>query len=344
MNRQFPALSGLAILLIVINHTIEMGTNVPVEHGFAPLEGSVRLVLGIIQGLGVFAVPTFLFISGTFVTYAARGEPPRLTGKFLLRSLGHIWWPYLIWSVVFYGVVLLQFGERYTPFGYLKNLLVGYPYHFVPLLLLFYVLSPLLIRLGRGRALWLLLPIGVYQLILMGVVKASLFPELRPFIVPPGLGRTLADWAVFFPLGLVYGLNMSSMAPRLRKWKHTLAAATILFFVLGVLHYNRILSLPPAGVLAALAFVLLLPSLDRGAIPFVARLEEVGKHSYGLYLTHLLVLNLSLLAIGVVAPVLFGFQVPLLLPLFLVALFVPLLLMRGPARRLLGRGYRYLLG
>ena len=90
MNRQFPALSGLAMLLIVLNHTIEMGTSVPVQVGYPPVEGAMRTVLSLLQGLGVFAVPTFLFISGTFVAYAARGEPPKLTGKFLKNSLSHI--------------------------------------------------------------------------------------------------------------------------------------------------------------------------------------------------------------------------------------------------------------
>ena len=153
MNRQFPALSGVAMLLIVLNHTIQMGTTVPMDYGFAPVEGPAKVLLHILQGFGVFAVPTFLFISGTFVSYAARGRPPSLSARFVSRGLAHLLPPYLFWSAVFYLVVMLQFDQAYSPAGYVKNVLVGYPYHFIPLLLLFYLLAPILVRVGRSH--WL---------------------------------------------------------------------------------------------------------------------------------------------------------------------------------------------
>ena len=74
MNRQFAALSGVAMLLIVLNHTIEMGTKVPLSYGFPAVAGPLRVALSVLQGLGVFAVPTFLFISGAFIAYAARAS------------------------------------------------------------------------------------------------------------------------------------------------------------------------------------------------------------------------------------------------------------------------------
>lgn len=332
------------MILIVLNHTIEMGTKVPVSHGFPAIDGPVRIVLNLLQGLGVFAVPTFLFISGAFVSYAARGEPPRLTFKFLSGSLGHIAWPYLLWSALFYVVVLLQFGERYTTQGYLKNILVGYPFHFIPLLLLFYILSPLLVYLCRRHEFIVIGCILAGQLFLLTLLHTSILPRSMTVLVPPVVGRTLADWAVYFPLGLVYGLYMKTALPRLHRTRLLMAAATIVLFVLGALHWTRIIRLPMAGYLSPLPLVLLLPVIERRSIPMVDLLERVGKRSYGLYLTHLLVLDLTLLALATFVPAVFAYQLALLPVLFLVALQLPLLLMNALARSRARVIYRYILG
>ena len=344
MNRQFTALSGVAMLLIVLNHTIVMGAGVPVSYGFPAIQGGVRVVLSLLQSLGVFAVPIFLFISGAFVSYAARGEPPRLSARFLIGGLSHIWWPYLFWSLIFYAVVFLQFGQRYSLLGYGKNLLVGYPFHFVPLLLLFYALSPVLVKLGRSHSLLLIAAIGLGQLLLMTLVHAGLFPERMRVLVPPVIGRNLAIWAVYFPLGLLYGLHMRAMLPVLKKARAWLVLLTVVFFIVGVLHYSGVVDLPLAGFLPPLPFVLLLPVIDRGSIPLVNVLEAIGKRSYGLYLTHLLVLDLTLWAIGVFGIGLFNYRLALLPLLFPFAVRVPLTLMdvltRSPVRPI----YRYLMG
>jgi len=348
MNRQFPALSGLAMVLIVLNHTIEMGTSVPVQVGFPPLAEPVRVLLSLLQGLGVFAVPTFLFISGTFVAYAARGEPPALTGKFLKNSLSHILWPYLLWSLVFYALVLVQFDERYGPLGIVKNLLTGYPFHYVPLLVLYYLLAPLLVRLGRRWGWLVLAAIGLGQLFLINVLHPGALgftlPSQAQALVPPVIGRTLADWAIYFPLGLVYGLNAKRLLPALQRLKWAFAGGVVLFFVLGFLHFNSIITLPLASYLAPLSFVLLAPSIQRNWIPGARRLETVGKRSYGLYLTHLIVLDLTLWGIQALAPGLFRFQLLLLPLLFVVALFTPLLAMDGLAHSPRRTVYRYVFG
>jgi surface polysaccharide O-acyltransferase-like enzyme len=332
------------MLLIVLNHTIEMGTNMPRSYGIPPVEGTARIALSLLQALGVFAVPVFLFISGTFVCYAARGEPPRLTSRFLIGSLGHILWPYLLWSGVFYLVVFLQSGESYTLRGYVKNLLVGYPFHFIPLLMLFYLLSPLLVRIGRRRGSTLIAVLAAYQILLLALLHTSLLPGWMKVLVPPALGRVLSDWAVYFPLGLVYGLHMKAMLPRLRRARWLLAAAAVVAFILGFLHFNRVVDLPLAGYLAQPAFVMLLPVFDRGSIPLVGRLEAIGKRSYGLYLTHLLVLDLALWGIGAFMPALFTWRLSLLPFLLAIGLCLPLLAMsalaRSPARAI----YRYLFG
>jgi len=332
------------MLLIVLNHTIEMGTKVPVESGFPPVAGGLLVVLNQLKNLGVFGVPVFLFISGAFTSYAAKGTPPKLTARFLFAVLSRICCPYVLWSAAFYSVIFLQFGEKYTPQGYIKNLLVGYPFHFIPLLLFFYLVSPLLVRLGRRHGLSLVVGFGAYQLLLLGVLRTTALPQQSKILVPPVLGGTLALWAIYFPLGLVYGLHKGAMLPCLQKAKVLSALSAAVLFVLGVLDSTRILDLPLAISLAPIAFVMILPVIDRQSIPLVEALETIGKRSYGLYLTQLLVLDLTLLAAGTFVPWLLGYSVALFPLLFMSAIAVPLLVMQGLARSPARAVHRYVFG
>ena len=80
------------------------------------------------------------------------------------------------------------------------------------------------------------------------------------------------------------------------------------------------------------------------SIPLVRLLERIGKRSYGLYLTHLIVLDLTLLCIGTLWPMLFKYQLALLPLLFLIALAIPMFLMQQLAASRLRSIYRYVLG
>src|SRR4030095_12470672 len=102
MNRQYGALSGLAILLIVMNHAIHFGVMV------YPVGGGWVYALSLLESLGVFAVPAFLFISGGFVSYSAA----QLSLAFIKGSVSRILWPYIIWSIAFFALEFLVTGVR----------------------------------------------------------------------------------------------------------------------------------------------------------------------------------------------------------------------------------------
>ncbi len=349
MNRQFGALSGLAILLIVINHAIDLALNAPLNVGYAPVSGWEKYLLTSIQALGVFAVPTFLFISGSFVAYAAQGNPPRYTRKFMISSLRHILLPYLVWSLMFYLFVYLLRGEQYSAPGYLKNLLVGYPFHFVPLLVFYYVLSPFLARLGRSLSgLVLLILIGIYQLILLNLLNPGLlgfsFPSGFNWLAVPVLRTTLADWGIYFPLGLYYGLNARRIQPWLMKFRWLFASLTVLLYVLGLLNAFSVVNAPLARFLCPVTLIGTLPVVKRESIPALRFLERVGRRTYGVYLTHLILLNLLLALLFWLLPEVFQFAILVSLAFFLAGSFLPLLLMEFTARSPAKPAYRYLFG
>ena len=202
MMRQLGAFSGLAMVLIVLNHAIHIGIESTALYGAEPVTGWGRYLLTGLQALGVFAVPVFLFVSGSFAAYAARARRTAgISYHFVWAALRHILIPYLIWSLIFYAAVYFLRGEQYAPLQYVKNLLVGYPYHFIPLLTFFYLLAPILLWLNQ-RVSWLsVLLVGVYQLFLLNVREPGLlgfaFPEAAGLLTPPILFNTMADWGVY---------------------------------------------------------------------------------------------------------------------------------------------------
>jgi peptidoglycan/LPS O-acetylase OafA/YrhL len=344
MNRQFTALRGVAMLIVVLSHTIDMGTQALLKSGSQAMTPTTQGILGVLRTLGYLAVPIFLFIAGTFVAYAARGEPPRLTWKFLRKGLSHVWWPYVVWSAVFYLVLLVQFRETYTAFGYVKNLIVGYPYNFVPLLLLMYFLSPLLVAVAKRHGWLVIIAVGGYQLLLLCLMRAEALSMTRiTFLIPKIFGKTLTQWGVFFPLGIVYTLHMRTMLPYLDRLKWVLTAAATTLFFLGAINWN-VIQLPVAAYFLPGPVVLLLPLIRRDQIPLVNWLETVGKRSYGLYLIHIIVLDLALAAAGAFAGWTFRYPIALLPCIYAVTLSIPLFLMerieRSPARTI----SKYVLG
>ena len=348
MNRQFGALSGLAIVLVVLNHSIHMVTTIPPALGYPPAQGWPHYLLLALEQLGIFAVPTFLFISGGFAVYYAQSSTLRQGYKAVWSRMQRILWPYLIWSVAFYILIYVQLGQRHTLLEYVKDLLVGYPFNFVPLLVFFLALSPLLVRIAKRHGFLLVAGIGLYQLLLIDLANPMTLrvalPGWMQAFVPRVVGTTLADWAIFFPLGIVYGLNARRISAGLSRAIVPLAITVAALFALHLLDQAGAIQFPLAKYLAPLAFVALIPSIKRDAIPLAPWWEWVGAMSYGLYLTNLIAADVVLWAVQVWLPS--AFYHPLLLApvVFALALAIPLALMRGLSRLPARAAYRYVFG
>lgn len=362
IGRQFGALSGVAMTLVVLNHAITLGLAGPGLAGEPPPAGVWAGLLTILQQLGiVFAVPTFFFISGCFAAYASQSGSLAQTYRTTFSRLRGILLPYLLWSVVFYALLAAQqlsghpypWLQSYSLPDHVKHLIVGYPYHFVPLLVFWYLLSPLLaradtVRHGRRYGVWILLAIAAYQVALLDLHYPAMFGAQLPaslrVLIPPVIGRPLADWAIWFPLGLIYSLNARSAAARLRRVAWALLAATVALFIVVCLHELGFIRFPLARILCPLAFVGLLPLIPRSAIPLAGAFEWIGKRSYGFYLTHLVAINLAIMLLMAVAPAMLAAQAVIQPLLFAVGMGGPALLMAGAARLPVRAAWRYVFG
>jgi peptidoglycan/LPS O-acetylase OafA/YrhL len=349
MNRQIGAINGLAIVLVVLNHSIHMSTTMPQALGYPAVTGAWNILLILLQILGTYAVPTFLFGSGSFVVYVAQSGTLSQSYRALLVRLRHIFWPYLFWSSVFYLVVFVQWGEYYSILGYIKNLLVGYPFNYVPLLVLYYMLAPLLVRLGKRHSMAMVVAIGVYQLILINLLNSNAlgfkFPDWMQILVPRVVSTTLAKWAIYFPLGIAYSLNSKKLMPILRKVRWELVALAVILLVLYILNEANILRVPLAGEIAALPIICLLPLIKRDSIPLLKPLEWIGRMSFGLYLSNLIVADVFIWLMEGLMPGLLAYQILLEPLVFIATLSIPLIIMWGMSQLPPIRGaYHYVFG
>lgn len=348
MNRQLLALRGLAIFLVVLNHTIKLGIWHSENYSASHIDGAWGLTLLIFVQLGIFAVPIFMFISGAFMAYTAQGSNLQSSFKIALAGIKIMIWPYIIWSVLFYIVSYLLLGDSTTLLGYIKDLLVGYPNNFIPLLIFFYLVSPILIRFANRSGFLLILLFGLYQIFLLNVAFPGIlgfrFPEWASYFTPPVLRNTLATWGIYLPLGLVYGLHAQKIRPVLLKYDWVVGVAAILLFTVSV--FNELLSknLDIVNQVTPVLFVFLIPLIKRESIPFYRQLEKIGKRAYGVYLMNLIVINLILILSNWIEVWLSSAQFVILWILVILTLGIPVFIMKFVERIPKFSVYRYLFG
>lgn len=300
MSRHFPALRGLAIFLVVINHSITLGMQ------FARVEGVVlpqwqKYILVAIKEFGIFAVPLFLFLAASYFAYAAQGKDFQGMVRLVPNTVKFILIPYILWSVLFYVVAFYLFGEKTDLVGYTKNLIIGYPNNFVPLLLFFTILAPLLVWLSRKSQTLIFLLFLAYQAFLVIILRPDLFGKVFPdwtnTLALPVIRLPLALWGIFYPLGIIYGLNSEKSRKLLNPLSLISLFITLCLFVISVSTQLGFTNFPIVEIIAPFFGVLWLTTLKREQIPFIHWFERLGKRSYGLYLINLILINLLLTAI-----------------------------------------------
>ena len=203
----------------------------------------------------------------------------------------------------------------------------------MPLLIFYYLVSPLLIRLLRYLGWYLIVIIAVFQLVLLNIVYPGVlgfqFPGWMSVLSPPVLATSLAEWAIFFPLGLVYIRYMARVTPVIQKLKWALVVITSGLYVVALLDFLAVISFPIARYLCPVSFILLTPIFNRNSIPMVKQFEVLGKRAYGLYLMNLIVLDILLVILVRFVPGLAGYYLLLLPVLLILAIEIPLLIMKG---------------
>jgi surface polysaccharide O-acyltransferase-like enzyme len=227
----------------------------------------------------VFAVPGFVLASG--VLHAAREPIPWPVTR---RRIARLLVPYLVASAGAEVVGTIQRAGLPTPGRLALDLLLGEAfgiYYYVPLMLLFVALAPLLARLPFRAC-----------IVLLGVALATELVYAGPLAESAPvrwLVRNPLRWWGYYLLGWVLGLLHARASAWIAERRLALGAAAGLGFASAAWALAR----PPApeslhlvvwlGAHAALALLVVL-SIGRASVP--APVRALSERTYPIYLFH----------------------------------------------------------
>lgn len=309
-RRNIPLLSALAIIGVVLNHAVwQVLSNIPAgsRNGYTYLP---------LDQMGKIAIPAFMFIAGYFIAYATSGGRKPLAWNVVRARIGKLFWPWVLWAFIWLGMQVsaqvLGLRSGGTPLGFnIRSILLALfaQYYFIPMLMVYYLAAPLLVRIARRslRALF-------FITILLQLAGVALFyiQVYAPHTLPPGLQSgnwldvTLLQYlrfAFYFPLGLASGMKPSAFAPLLR-WRKALPWLTALAFVLatleGGLAYGFLRDnwqrgdshVKVTSMLLSLGLIFCFMVYSNIPVPAHWRkpVRELSANTYGLYLAHYVVM------------------------------------------------------
>lgn len=191
----FDAFKGLAIIAVVFAHATAFGWvffDKPGEY-FNAYYGVIT------RGFEYFALPTFVVVSGFWfgtLTFSSWADYTSFLRKRVLRIL----LPYLFWSILLASWQSLRGGFSVPDFA--AKVLLGQadgPYYFILLMLQFYVLTPVFLRMSRTTA-GLIAIIAAHVAILLGwyYVRFAFNPDLHYSVMK----LPFITWLSLFPLGM----------------------------------------------------------------------------------------------------------------------------------------------
>lgn len=361
MARRLLLLNGLAAACLPLFHAVVYGFQAmflwtdryrPVAvPNYDELGSLTYYVMLTIRQLSGFSIPAFLFVSGFFIAFLASGSGSQLNKEAIFKRIKVLIIPFVVWTAIHF-ILLMRLPDSIT--ALLR------PYYYIPLIIQYYLLSPLLVLLARKNwklllgataVLYILLQTAEYLTVLhLDAPGRALLLQATPIWFFPGR----LFWFVF---GLVASLQLSELKSLLGRFRRPLVVLMVLSGVLSVIEYAVFNQVASPGVwlgpnftgfardLFALSVLLVFIAHDKTQYPFKAQLTDLGVKSLGIYLV-------NTPAIFVVSAVFYHWLPwvmgqPLLYQgsLFIAGLAAPMLLMsftfKLPVIRL---GYRFLFG
>lgn len=360
MVRRLLLLNGIAVIGVAINHASGYGframflwadrylsVSVP-DYSQAGSLAFYGIVL--VQQLIYFTLPAFLFVSGFFVAFSAGRENPHLKWSIVLARIKTLGIPLIIWI----GIIFTFFLRRLP--SSLNDALISY--YYIPLLMQFYALAPMLVRVAKGHP-FLTLGIGallelsremIYYLDALGLQVPGL--AMMKYLTPPWVIPTLFFW---FILGIVAGVYREPFSQFLTHHRRVFPGLLIVLIPMTLVEYQIVWNLsgkewlgPYFGgytrFLYALVFLLCFLAYDTQLPAFNKWLSELGSRSLGIYLAHGPVMYLVAIILYKVTPWMLGMQVFYQGVLIACGLGIPLLVMEFFSRTPLRIAYHYIFG
>lgn len=274
-------------------------------------------LISVLEILSRFSVPAFFFLSAFGLFYHTSVDAPFSYGAFLRRRIQVVLWPYLAWSLLYiiYSGLTMHSWDGLLPRYLLPTLFFGngyYHLYFMVILLWFYLLMPVWRVIVRAilphPVLWL-------SVIFIGQTAFNFYfayfgghivfenPALQ-YAYSMRLNYWVAHYVWIFLLGAVLAEKYEVIPALFWRWRVVLTTVFALsimamlggyYYVMNEWHYTlleaiyTIHQLSPMGMVYTGAGTLFfLFYFQASPISDTARAvwEQLGEHSYGIYLIH----------------------------------------------------------
>ena len=357
MVKRLLYLSGLGVICVVLFHTAGTGFTSMFfwAHRYLPAAidpmdqvGNAQYYsLRLIEQIALVAIPIFLFVSGYFIAISTKRSDHTVAWPVIFGRIKKLIPPYLIWSGV---VMVLNFIQGDSPS--IQKIIVriltgstGPVLYFVPLLIQFYLLAPFLVPLARNHWRWLF---GITALL-------QLFVHLLQYTIFLGWDTSFATSLIklipkwfflarifWFPLGIIVGFHLEVFKRFLIRYRYAIFILTIVAIPLAMIewefyfHQSGLEWLDhretiPDGIYSIGAILTIL-GFSQVNLPAENSIGKLGARSYGIFLTHAIVIEYTARLLYHFQPQLLGNQWLLQPILFVLGLGLPLLLMAFVAR------------
>lgn len=305
---ELEMIKGIAILAVIGIH---------ITAGGISSEDSLRTVPSlvlILNQLSRFAVPAFVFSSGAGLTFSDKNEN---YFSFLWRRTKKLIPLYALWTIVCYLIFNFQ---TMNMVDFIISFLTGgafYHLYYVPLILTFYILYPIFKVVSKHS---LLVSLMLFVTIITQLLDEIFGVEILNHAV------IFLNWAFYFVIGIWFANNLDKVFPWVKKKKKFIILGSLLIsflLIVEVYFYNlynfnlgdSTTSMRPSIIIYSFSVIFSLMSINWRELKIVKVIEYFSRKSYGIYLSHALILFIF-------ERIIIRFGLPLSSPLYLIISFL----------------------
>jgi peptidoglycan/LPS O-acetylase OafA/YrhL len=296
---EFEVFRFFAIVAVVLIHSTSQGV------GMLDPQSKIHVVFNFLNKISLYAVPSFIFMSGVVLFYNYYGKwQLKDIIPFYAKRLKFIVVPYVVVSLFYYLFnQRLYFHTMTINLSHFLSLLPwaksGYHLYFIIIILQFYVLFPLLLFLVKK------FPLVQRYFTWIGIGLFILFYFINKYYYSfPHRTSLCFTYFAFFFLGASIGMNYAKALASILKHRLWIGVCTLITGLGVVIPYVLVdyHHIAPQyvfdfffytyGIFASLFFLWLAYTIHQKYSKTSTVLQNIGSHSFGIYLIHPALLGL----------------------------------------------------
>lgn len=264
-------------------------------HITAPLATDGNLFSIILNQISRFAVPVYFFLSGWGLTITDSFERSESYWAFLKKRLLSILPQYLLWNIIYLvysDVWIIHTDFSLNVLGELfKGLLLGNFYnhlYFISLIIAFYILYPLLLKISNKYGVLLSLVVTLISQLSDLWIKHEYFY----------MNQNIFNWLFYFILGVWFAKHFEEKVDKIQKYKGPILLGTVISMLLVIstpfplndlFDYTIALaSTRPSVIFYSIMIILAVIVLPMNVQFLNKGLLRLSQYSYYIYLSHYL--------------------------------------------------------